>query len=117
MITDGDPESQRFRVNIMKRGFVDADLAGRLTTLPPPNTLEDQLLADGHETLLREIMGEIGFRGMDTCTVEELRTHIKKAKTEYMAALAPRLAADATLAARMPSPFVNLIRGLRTGTI
>lgn len=117
MVTDGDAESERFRAQIIKRGFVDADLTGHLTTLIPPNTLEDQLLADGHEALLREVTVQIGLRGMDTCAPDMFRARLKNAKTDYMAALAPRIAADPALAGRMPSPFVDLIRGLRDGTI
>ena len=117
MITDGDPEGERFRAQIIKRGFVDNDITDRFVTLPALNTLEDQLLADGHENLLREIMSEIGFRNMDRCTPDELRARLENAKTDYMPALALRVAASPELAARMPAPFVEIVRRLKDGTV
>jgi putative ATP-dependent endonuclease of OLD family len=117
MITDGDAESAKFKAQILKRGFTEADIGGRFGTLPAPNTLEDQLLADGHETLLRDTLADIGAHNAKTCPIDEFRGRLKNAKTAYMAALAPKVAADPALAALMPTPFVNLIQGLKDGTI
>jgi putative ATP-dependent endonuclease of OLD family len=117
MITDGDVESTKFKAQILKRGFTEADIAGRFSTLPAPNTLEDQLLADGHEKLLRDTLADIGSPNAKTCPIDEFRGRLKNAKTAYMAALAPKIAADPALAALMPDPFVALIQGLKDGTI
>ena len=48
MIVDGDGEAAKFRQQILNRGFDEDDLIGHFMTLPPPNDLEDQLIADGH---------------------------------------------------------------------
>jgi putative ATP-dependent endonuclease of the OLD family len=117
MLTDGDAESEKFRAQILKRGFTDSDIAGRFNTLPRPNTLEDQLLVDGHEALLREILAQIGSPGALTCPLDEFRARLKNAKTGYMSALAPRIAVDPALAARMPAAFVELVQGLKAGTV
>jgi putative ATP-dependent endonuclease of the OLD family len=117
MVTDGDAESEKFRAQILKRGFTDADIVGRFITLPAPNTLEDQLLSDGHEALLREMMAQTGSPGVLSCPPDEFRARLKNAKTGYMSALAPRIAADPALAARMPAAFVALVQGLRAGTV
>jgi putative ATP-dependent endonuclease of the OLD family len=117
MIVDGDAESAKFRGNILARGFTDADLAARFVTLTPPNELEDQLLADGHEQLLREILAGISGDAALTCPLEEFRARLKKRKTGCMSAMAKRVAADPALAARMPAPFVNLVTSLRDGGV
>ena len=113
MIVDGDAESTKFKQQILGRGFVEADLGGRFVTLPPPQDLEDCLLADGHEQLLREILAGISGHAALTCSLDEFRARLKNRKTGYMGVLAPRVANDPALAARMPAPFVDLINTLR----
>jgi putative ATP-dependent endonuclease of the OLD family len=115
MITDGDGESTKFRQQILKRGFSDADLSGRVVTLPPPNDLEDQLLADGHEKLLREILAGVAGKSALACPREEFVARLKNQKTGYMSVLAPRIASDHALATQMPEAFVKLITNLRDG--
>lgn len=116
MIVDGDGESARFRQQILDRGFREDELTNRFFTLPTPNDLEDQLIADGHLQLLREILAEISDPSALTCPEAEFRSRLKNRKTGYMGTLSLRVAADAALAARMPTAFVNLITGLRDGT-
>ncbi len=117
MICDGDPESIKFRQQILDRGLEESDIAGRFITLPSPNDLEDQLLADGHQNLLREILAGTGMSSASSCSLDDLRARLKKRKTTYMANLAPRIAANRALAERMPEPFVRLVQNLRGGTL
>ena len=112
-IVDGDVESAKFRQQILARGFSEDDLVSHFCTLPPPMDLEDCLIADGHEQLLREILASIGGRSALTCPLEEFRARLKNKKTGYMGVLAPRVATDPTLASRMPTAFVSLITRLR----
>jgi len=116
MITDGDAESEKFKQQILDRGFREAELTGRLERLPAPNDLEDQLIADGHLPLLREILAEICGPIALTCPESEFRGRLKNRKTGYMGRLSLRVAADPALAARMPAPFVTLVANLRSGT-
>jgi putative ATP-dependent endonuclease of OLD family len=116
MIADGDDEGGRFRQQILDRGFREDELAGHFVALPAPNDLEDQLIADGHLELLREILAEISGPTALTCTEEQFRSRLKKRKTGYMGALSLRVAEDAALARRMPTAFVDLITNLRDGT-
>lgn len=60
MVTDGDGESVKFRKQLQDRGFSEAQLNERFATLTAPNTLEEQLIADGHETLLRDALVAAG---------------------------------------------------------
>ena len=113
MLTDGDDEASRFRKQLTKRGFRDAELAGRLTTLTPPNDLEGQLLADGHGPLLRSILAEVTNSPVLTCSDDELVGRLRKRKLGYMGRLAVRVEADVTLAQGMPAPFVDVIRFLK----
>jgi putative ATP-dependent endonuclease of OLD family len=117
ILADGDAESTKFLGQLTDRGFRETDLraTGQFATLPPPNNLEDQLLVDGHETLLREVLEEAGYGHAHSCPEPELRGLLKKRKTDYMRKLAPRVAADPELAARMPALFVSFVTRLREG--
>jgi putative ATP-dependent endonuclease of OLD family len=115
MVVDGDMQSARFRDQILDRGFEEGEIDGRFDTLTPPNNLEDQLIADGHGQLLREILASIGGKAALTCSLDEFQRWLSHRKTSYMSVLAPRVAADAVLAGRMPAPFVRLVTSLRDG--
>lgn len=112
MIVDGDQAGETFRRQILERGFRENELTNRFTTLAATN-LENQLLEDGHESLLREILTKVGGSSAFDCSDDEFRSRLKNKKTGYMGALAPRVANNASLAQRMPAPFVNLITELR----
>lgn len=113
MIVDGDPEGQKFKKQILDRGFRGDELAGRFIALPSPNVLEDQLIADGHMQLLRNILAEIGSDSALTCPDDEFCKRLKNKKTDCMRVLSLRVASDRALAGRMPAAFVNLITSLR----
>ena len=116
MIVDADQEAAKFRQQILDRGFEEDVLANHFFTLTAPNDLEHQLLADGHEPLLREILAEIGATSARDCPADEFRARLQNKKTSYMGVLSLRVAKDQALAGRMPEPFVNLITTLRDNT-
>ena len=113
MIVDGDDESQKFRRQLLKRGFTEDDINRHVSSLPAPNDLEDQLIADGHENLLREILTNIQGERAKTCTLHEFKKRLKNTKTAYMTELAPMVAGNAVLALKMPEPFVKSIEELK----
>jgi putative ATP-dependent endonuclease of the OLD family len=115
MIVDGDGEAAKFRQQILNRGFDEDDLVGHFMTLPPPNDLEDQLIADGHEPMLRQILADISGASASTCPPDEFRARLKNRKTGYMGVLSLRVAADPALAQRMPEAFLTLVTNLRDG--
>jgi putative ATP-dependent endonuclease of the OLD family len=117
LIVDGDAESVKFKQQILDRGYSEDDLVGRFITLPQPNTLEAQLIADGHLQLLREIVAETMGDSALTCTEDEFRSRLKNRKTCYMGGLSVRVASDLGLAGQMPTAFVNLITNLRDGLV
>jgi putative ATP-dependent endonuclease of OLD family len=112
MITDGDNEAGKFKQQILDRGFTEVDLTGRFGTLSVPNDLEDQLLADGHEELLRNTLAKVAGKSALTCEAAEFRSRLKNRKTGYMGALSLLVAGDKALAKKMPSAFVSLIKSL-----
>jgi putative ATP-dependent endonuclease of OLD family len=113
MATDGDAESEKFHAQLFKRGYCPDDFTNRVFTLLKGNDLEDQLLADGHEELLRMVLCDVGVGKAEKCSIEELKAFLKNRKTAYMANLAPKVAVDSTLAAKMPKPLVAIVKALK----
>lgn len=110
MIVDGDAAGEKFRNQLLNRGFRNEDLDGHCETLPQGNNLEGQLIADGHKDLLQEILEQEGI---------ELSGNIKRDlsnnKAVYMSVLASKVESDLALAKTMPLAFVGLITCLRDG--
>ena len=117
MIVDGDHESEKFKREILKRGFSEGDLDRHFETLDQPNSLEDQIISDGHEQLLREILAEFSSDAALDCPYDEFVERLKDAKSGYMGTLAMRVAEDQALAEQMPAPFVELIKNLKDGSV
>lgn len=115
MITDGDGEGIKFREQLLKRGFTAADLQDRLKTLPAPSDLEDQLIADGHEALLRTILIEATSNRANQLSAEDFLGALKKNKIPCISRLALRVETDPALALQMPAPFVELVQALKAG--
>jgi putative ATP-dependent endonuclease of OLD family len=116
MVTDGDAAGSQFVAELRNRGFSESDRVAHVTTLTAPNDLESQLLADGHEALLRSILVEF-VANAATCTLDELRRYLSNRKIPYMTRLAVRVAGDAALARQMPNPFVNIVDGMQSGSL
>jgi len=116
MIVDGDGESEKFKKQLVKRGFVDDELLGRFRTHAPPNGLEDQLLADGHEGLLRTLLASVTSESALTCPQPEFTRRLKNQKIPCISQLALTVETNPVLAARMPSEFVQAVSDLKAGT-
>ena len=115
IVVDGDTAGSEFKSQITKRGFPESELAAKFFTLPEGSDLEDELLAGGHEHLLREILSTSYGDGAMDWPMDTLLTRLKSRKTGYMGTLARRVAADQSLARTMPAAFVNVIDRLRSG--
>ncbi|MEZ5973139.1 MAG: AAA family ATPase [Hyphomonadaceae bacterium] len=111
MISDGD-DLEKHQRELLKRGYVADDLVGHSVGLSQGD-LEKQLLSDGHETRLRDILAKLGVADASTCSGDELYAKLQKNKTEYMSELAIQVAADIVVAESMPAPFVNHIKALK----
>lgn len=113
MITDGDPESVKFKAQLSKRGFVEADWHGRFVTLLPPNSLEDQLLSDGHELRLRAALVAASSLSAATCAHADFVARLKKKKLDCISRLALDVARDEALALQMPKAMVDIVQHLK----
>ncbi|HUZ96642.1 MAG TPA: AAA family ATPase [Edaphobacter sp.] len=111
-VFDGDPAGVGYVRAISAREFTAAHVAQRCNTLPA-GTLEQQLLADGLEPELRAVLQSIGEANALTVDRAGLERCLDDNKTRYAAELSARIAADATLAPRMPQAFRDAITGLR----
>jgi putative ATP-dependent endonuclease of OLD family len=115
MVTDGDDEAAKFRIQMQKRGFNDDDLNGRMSSLPPPNELEDQLLVDGHEARMRQILADATSKTALTCPPDEFLKRLKNEKIGCISRLALQVEGDEQLALKMPQIFVDLVQRLKAG--
>ena len=110
-VFDGDDSGKDFIQRIRNRGF-DTKEVGERCFLHKDGDLESQLVADGLETQLREILTELEITGVSTLTKEDLIINLRKNKTAYAAALAARLRADPILVPYMPKAFLEAITKL-----
>jgi putative ATP-dependent endonuclease of OLD family len=115
MIVDGDDEATKFRAQLLKRGFVEDDLAGKFITLPQGNELEDVLLAKGHEHRLRELLAEATSQQALECPYDQFVARLKNNKIACISRLALQVETDAALAEQMPDEFVVAVKELKAG--
>ncbi len=111
-VFDGDSAGQSYVASIAARDFEAAFVTERCKTLAA-GTLEQQLLTDGLEVDLRQILLTIGHADALTMDRPALERCLDKHKTRYAAELAKRLASDPALAQRMPQPFRDAVTSLR----
>jgi putative ATP-dependent endonuclease of the OLD family len=111
-VLDGDTAGQGYMQAITARDFDVAFVAQRCRLLPA-GTLEQQLLADGLEPELRAILQSVGETDAQMVDRVTLERYLDSNKTLYAAELAARIAADVTLAQRMPQAFLDAITQLR----
>ena len=86
-VFDGDEAGRQYTDNIAKRGFSPDEIERRCAT-HEAGDLEAQLVADGLDADLREIMDELGAQ--QASTTDELLLQIRKRKTDCAALLAAR---------------------------
>jgi putative ATP-dependent endonuclease of OLD family len=111
-VLDGDVAGQNYIASITGRGFNAAFVRERCRTLSAKN-LEQQLLADGLEPELRIVLENIGVANALTMDRPTIERSLDNNKTRYAAELAKQIAANATLAQRMPQAFRDAIAALR----
>jgi putative ATP-dependent endonuclease of OLD family len=111
-VLDGDVAGQNYIESITNRGFDAAFVRERCRTLSARN-LEQQLLADGLEPELRIVLQNIGVANALTIDRPTVERSLDDNKTRYAAELAKQIAANATLAQRMPQVFRDAIAALR----
>lgn len=111
-VVDGDAAGLGYIRSIAARDFDAAFVAARCASLPA-GTLEQQLLADGLEPELRNVLQSVGIADAVTMDLPALERCLDNHKTRYAAELAVRIAADPVLALRLPQAFRDAIANLR----
>ena len=86
-VFDGDDEGRQYIANIAKRGFTTDEIEKRCAT-HEAGDVEAQLVADGFDADLREIVGELGAQSI--ATDDELLAQVRGRKTDCAALLATR---------------------------
>jgi putative ATP-dependent endonuclease of OLD family len=110
-VLDGDQQGESYRKSIVSRDFDQRFVESRCKLLPGGD-LEAQLLADGFETELRDILQSIGHKDALKIDLTGLKQRLAKYKTAYAAELANRILKDNNLAAKMPKDFREAISNL-----
>ena len=100
--------------DIAKRGIPRQEIKRRCRT-HEAGDLEAQLVADGLDPELREILTELGVQDAHALASEALQDQLgkRKNKTSYAAALAARFRSNSILAQRAPAAFRAAIDDLR----
>lgn len=111
-VLDGDGAGHRYVASILQKDFDPAFVAQRCVTLRNGN-LEQQLVVDGHEAILRQILVAVGESRAAACNQTDLLKFLDSNKTAYAAELALRISTDSVLANDMPTEFVAAINSLR----
>jgi len=112
IVVDGDPEGMGYIDKIKKRGFPSEEIDRRAFSLPK-GYLEQQLVADGLQTELKDVLVFLGNVDAKNLNDNDLIATLKNNKSGYAAVLAKKCAENPALAQRMPEPFRNAILSLR----
>ena len=110
-VFDGDDEGKGYVDDIAKRGFPPQELMRRCRT-HEADDLEAQLVANGLDTELREILKELGVQGAADLTNDELLARMKQKKVGCAALLAVRLRKAPGSALRALAAFRTAIEQL-----
>ena len=111
-VFDGDDEGRKMKRSIGRREFPDDELQERCRT-HPVGDLEAQLVADGLEAELRDVLATIGISNADRLRGDGLVASLRDNKTAYAAELAARIRLDPGTAQRMPTAFRRTIEQMR----
>lgn len=111
-VFDGDEAGRDYEKAIARRGFLPPEIERRCRT-HEAGDLETQLLADGLDQKLREILKELGITGAADLTNEELLAQARDNKTDCAALLAVHIREDQESARRAPAAFRTAIEQLQ----
>ncbi len=111
-VFDGDDAGQEYVRRIGRRGFAAEEVNKRCRT-HLAGDLEAQLVANGLDPELREILTELGVQDAADLTDDEVLVQVKQNKTDCAALLAVRFRTNANLVNRALPAFRTTIEQLR----
>jgi putative ATP-dependent endonuclease of OLD family len=112
ILVDGDEAGIKYLELIKKRGFSDAEVKDRSTSLPTKD-MEEELVTSGLQAELRQILRKIGLSELEINDTENLKVALRNNKSAYSAELAKLCSEDKELAKRMPYSMQDTICKLR----
>jgi putative ATP-dependent endonuclease of OLD family len=112
MVVDGDDAGQKYIDVVASRGFVPAEMNLRSFKLEA-GYMEQQLVADGLQAHLKEILAELNIVGAAVLNDADLVQALEHNKTAYAPLLSKRCANDPALALRMPEKIRLAIQSLK----
>ena len=110
-VFDGDKAGKGYEEAIAKRGFPPQEIKRRCRT-HQAGDLEAQLVANGLDPELREILTKLGVQGAADPTNDKLLTQVRHNKTDCAVLLAVRFREDPDSALRAPPAFRTAIEQL-----
>ena len=111
-VFDGDDAGERYVTTISRRGFAREEIERRCAT-HDAGDLEAQLVHDGLEPELREMLADLDVRNANDLTADELLEQLRdNRKTACAAVLAARIRDDPTLVQHAPAAFREAIEQL-----
>ena len=110
-VFDGDNAGKGYVKAISKRGFTPQEIKRRCRT-HQAGDLEVQLVANGLDPELREILTELGVQGAADLTNDEVLAQVRKNKTDCAVLLAVLFRTNANLVNRAPPAFRTTIEQL-----
>ena len=112
MIVDGDDAGQKYIDVVESRGFLPAEMALRSFKLDA-GCMEQQLVANGLQEHLKEMLTELNIVGAALLGDDELVQALERNKTTYAPLLSKRCANDPALSLRMPEKIRLAIQSLK----
>ena len=112
IVVDGDSAGRSYLAAVGRRGFSVPEMARRGFVLPA-GYMEQQLVADGLQSELKDILTELGVPGAAALGDAQLIEALEREKSSYAALLGRQCASDPALAQRMPEVIRLAIQSLR----
>lgn len=112
IFVDGDDAGRKYLEALKSRDFSPAEVNDR-GFIMAAGDIEAQLVADGLQDVLKEILQTLNVKDVSTMTDPQLIEALRSNKTSYSPILAQKCAADNTLSLRMPEQLRLAIQKLK----
>jgi putative ATP-dependent endonuclease of the OLD family len=112
IFVDGDDAGKKYLETLESRDFSPAEVSDR-GFIMPAGDIEAQLVADGLQDVLKEILQTLSIKDVPTMTDPQLIEALRSNKTSYSPILAQKCAADNALSLRMPEQLRSAIQKLK----
>ena len=112
IFVDGDDAGRKYLETLESRGFSKAEISDR-GFIMEAGDIELQLVTDGLQSELKEILKTIGVKEVDKMDDTQLVESLRSNKTAYSPILAQKCEADENLSKKMPARLQSAIQKLK----